>query len=131
MTKLIAWIDEDRDKLGPIVWPLQEQGYTVKNYRDVKDALTAFDEILQADLILLDLILPSGEFGKSAGRYAGINILRKIRDKTDTPVIILSVVTKEDILEQARQLGVSDIIRKPILPYTLKDKVEAILPASS
>ena len=62
-------------------------------------------------------------------RYPGISLLRHLRQKysINTPVIFLTVITKAETLEELKLLGVADIVRKPILPSELKERVERAL----
>ena len=128
-TGIIAWIDEDVDRIGMLVQPLEDAGFRVLKYRTVHEALASLEQIQEADLVLLDLILPTGREGERQIRYAGKTVLRQLRElhKTKPPVVVLSVVANEAILEKIDRLGVSVILRKPILPYSLKETVEQVL----
>lgn len=129
MTKTIVWIEDDVDIIAALVRPLERAGYTFLEYRTANEALNAIDQLRAADLILLDMILQPGTNNHTFGRYPGLDILRALRDvhHIKTPVIALTVVTRDEVLEQLRELGVADIIRKPIRPTELKSRVERIL----
>lgn len=58
------------------------------------------------DLILLDIVMP----GKD-----GIEVLKEI-DPTQFPVVIVSSVGQEYIIDHAKSLGVKDYILKPVDP---------------
>lgn len=130
MTKVIAWIDDDCDRLHLVMRPLRKLGYVIQEYQTANEALEALDEIVEVDLILLDLILPSGQPRQRGARYGGIDLLRKIRTRANTPVVVLSVVRREDVLEVAKELGVNAIIQKPVTPIQLKAGVEDVLAKS-
>jgi CheY-like chemotaxis protein len=57
------------------------------------------------DAVFLDIVMPGID---------GIEVLRRIREKhANLPVIILSGRVTEGQIETARELGVTDVLRKP------------------
>lgn len=61
---------------------------------------------LKPDLILLDVIMP---------KINGIQVLQKLKDSDDTkniPVVILTVVGEQDIIDKALKLGAEGYIIK-------------------
>jgi DNA-binding response OmpR family regulator len=42
-------------------------------------------------------------------------------------VVALTVVAREEVRKSLRDLGVADIIRKPVRPSELKERIEQIL----
>jgi len=68
-----------------------------------KEALTAAVAI-RPDLIILDLGLPDMD---------GVEVLRRLREWTQVPVIILSVRDREDDKVTALDLGADDYVTKP------------------
>jgi CheY-like chemotaxis protein len=129
MPKTIVWIEDDSDVIEPVIRPLRLAGYLFVRLRTATEALEAVQQIREADLILIDLILPPGQAKDRFGRYAGLDVLRELRKvhNVKTPVVVLTVVTREDVLEQVEQLDVADIVRKPVLPSELKGRVERVL----
>jgi CheY-like chemotaxis protein len=137
MPKTIVWIEDDADIIEPVVHPLKQAGYTILPLRTVKEAMDSIEQIRNADLILLDMLLPTGHLAKlPSGRklnyYTGKELLEELRTSyqmTDIPVIVLSVVHREEVFQQLKQLGVKDILRKPVRPSVLKARVEETLEA--
>lgn len=125
----IAWIEDDSDIIEPVIRPLKLAGHEFRRFRSATEALEAIGQIREADLILLDVILPAGPAERRFSRYAGRDVLRELRQVygLKIPVVVLTVVTREDVLQEIRELGVSDIVRKPVLPLELKDRVERAL----
>jgi len=69
------------------------------------------------DLMLLDVRL---------GKMDGIEVLRKIRESGNKiPVIMVSGVNEKEVLDQAKELGVSDYIHKPLILEELEKVVLA------
>lgn len=57
------------------------------------------------DLVLLDIVLREGE-------REGVKVLEQIR-KTKTPVLVLTAVGQESIIEECKRLGIEGYILKP------------------
>ena len=125
----IVWIEDDVDIIEPVVRPLERAGYRLHRVRSASEALECIDLLRSCDLILLDLILPSGETAWLSGRYPGIMLLEKLRSEfaVDTRVVVFSVVSNLEVNEALRRLDVKEIINKPILPSELKRRVEEVL----
>ena len=129
MAKTIVWIEDDIDIIEPVVRPLELAGYTFVKLRTIAEAPNAIEVIRQADLVLLDMILPPSQIDREFGRYPGRKLLEILRKEYGivTPVIALTVVTQPEVLEDLVKLGVADILRKPIRPSVLKQRVEDVL----
>lgn len=129
MAKTIVWIEDDIDIIEPVVRPLELAGYTFVRLRTIAEVLNAIDVIWQADLVLLDMILPPSQIDREFGRYPGRKLLEILRKEYGiiTPVIALTVVTQPEVLEDLWKLGVADVLRKPIRPSVLKQRVEEVL----
>ncbi|MGQ9595003.1 MAG: response regulator [Anaerolineae bacterium] len=129
MSQTIAWIEDDTDVIDPVVGLLEQEGHRILRLRSVREALDAVGLIRECDLLLLDVILPPGEPDKEYNRYAGVDLIRQLREQhgVQVPIVVLTVVVNPEILEQLRQLGVRDIVKKPVLPSKLKERVERVL----
>jgi DNA-binding response OmpR family regulator len=127
----IAWIEDDVDVIDSVVYPLEQAGYHIDRYRTTSEAKSHWDELRKVDLILLDMISPSGEGRTSGGygTYPGLQLLQELRNLHELriPVVAFTVVTKREVLEELKRLGVADIIRKPVRPSELKERIEAVL----
>jgi len=129
MAWTVAWIEDDTDIIDPVVELLEREGHRILRLRSIKEALDAVGLIRECDLLLLDVILPPGEPNKEVNRYSGVDLIRRLREQhgIHVPIVVLTVVANSEVLEQLRQLGVRDIIRKPVLPSKLKERVERAL----
>lgn len=129
MSKKIVWIEDDIDVIYPLVRPLERAGYQITTFTNALDALNKIEELRQADLILLDLLFSPGFEGPNLGEYPGLGFLHKLRKEFQitVPVIVLSVIRREDILEKLRAFNDVHIIHKPVLPSYLKEQVERAL----
>lgn len=70
------------------------------------------------DLVLLDVMLPN---------VNGFDICKKIREKSDTPVIMLSALSDEENQLKGYNLGIDEFVSKPYSPKLVLKKIEAIL----
>lgn len=127
--KKIAWIEDDIGIIQDVIQPLINDGYKFTYLRSVQEALNGMELLKSADLILLDLIFPTGDETIEFSQYPGISLLRKLRNefKIQTPVIAFTVVTNGEAHKQLTDLGVVEIINKPVRPSELRDIVNQTL----
>jgi two-component system KDP operon response regulator KdpE len=88
---------------------------------EVETAMTGEDAILQADqqdLIVLDLGLPDRD---------GLDVIRIIRERSTTPIIVLSVRDSEREKVRALDLGADDYLTKPFGVEELVARVRVAL----
>ena len=131
MARKIIWIEDDVDIIGPVVRPLERAGFEILRLRTAKDVFDNVPKLHEADLILLDMLLPDGGSDLELGRYTGLDIFKELLENhaLKTPVVALTVVAREEVRKNLRDLGVADIIRKPVRPSELKERIEQILKA--
>lgn len=129
MAKTLVWIEDDIDIIDEAVVLLERAGHRILRIRSISEALENVALIRNSDLILLDIILPPGNTNETYSRYSGLELLRKLREdhEIDIPVVVLSVVSNREVHRQLQQLGVGDIVPKPVLPSKLKERVERVL----
>ena len=129
MSKTIVWIEDDVDIIGPVVRPLERAGYKFIRLRNAKEVFDNIQKLHDADLILLDMLLPDGGVKLELSRYTGLDIFRELLETHNlkTPVIALTVVAREEVRKNLRLLGVADIVRKPVRPSELKERIEQVL----
>jgi DNA-binding response OmpR family regulator len=84
---------------------------------DGREALKKAAEC-KPDLIVQELIL------KGMG---GIELCRKVREKKDVPVIILTSETTYEAVKQAKDAGADIFIGKPFEPKDLRDSVKELI----
>ncbi len=119
--KIRVLLVEDEEKLrGTIGEYLRLSGYGTLEARNGTEALRAFgaDEGEWPDLVLLDLMLPV---------VSGFDVLERIREKSDVPVIILTARCSEEDQLRGFSLGADDYLVKPFLLSVLRAHMEALL----
>lgn len=113
----IALIDDDRNIIASLSIALQAEGFVTRLYTDPEAALKALSDT-PADLVVCDIKMP---------RLDGIELLRRLREKSPMPFIFLT--SKTDELDEALGLamGADDYIAKPFSQRLLIARIRAIL----
>ncbi len=98
---------------------LSVKGYKIIEAQDGEEALEKFEENKnKIKLILLDVMMP---------KLDGWSVLRKIRQSSKVPVIMLTARGEEQDELFGFELGVDEYISKPFSPKILVARVDAII----
>ena len=98
---------------------LSAKGYKILEAEDGEKAIEVFEENRnKIKLILLDVMMP---------KLDGWSVLRKIRQESNLPVIMLTARGEEQDELFGFELGVDEYISKPFSPKILVARVEAII----
>jgi two-component system, OmpR family, response regulator ChvI len=113
----IALVDDERNIIGPLAMALEAEGYKVRTYNDGASALEALTED-PADLGIFDIKMP---------RMDGMELLRRVRQTSDMPVIFLT--SKDEEIDElfGLKMGADDYIAKPFSQRLVVERVRAIL----
>jgi two-component system response regulator ChvI len=113
----IALVDDDHNILTSISIPLKSEGFHIITYADGISALDGFNAN-PPDMVILDVKTP---------RMDGMEMLRRLREKSDTPVIFLT--SREDEIDElfGLKMGADYCIRKPFSVPILVERVKALL----
>ena len=113
----IALVDDDRNILTSVSIALESEGYKVETYTDGSSALEGLTA-KRPDLGIFDIKMP---------RMDGMELLRRLRQKSDLPVIFLT--SKDDEIDElfGLKMGADDFITKPFSQRLLVERVRAIL----
>jgi DNA-binding response OmpR family regulator len=96
---------------------LARDGHDVEVVHDGREAMEAFERFAPS-LIVLDLMLPGID---------GIEICRRIRERSQTPIIMLTARGDEVDKLQGLDVGADDYVTKPFSPRELAARVQAVL----
>jgi len=121
----IAWIEDDHEKISSLVTLLERDGHTILPYSSWQEVKEYIGTIRACDAIILDIILPPVEDDP----YLGLSVLEQLREEHgyQGPVVICSRVKNPVVIHQLQELGVADILRKPVRPSVLYDAVTKAL----
>jgi two-component system response regulator ChvI len=113
----IALVDDDRNILTSVSIALEVEGYRVMTYSDGGSALEGFKASPPA-LAIVDIKMP---------RMDGMELLRRLRQKSNVPVIFLTSKDAEFDELFGLKLGADDFIRKPFSQRVLLERVKMLL----
>jgi two-component system response regulator ChvI len=113
----IALVDDDRNILTSVSIALEAEGYRIMTYTDGASALEGFKSS-PPDLAIFDIKMP---------RMDGMELLRRVRQKSDMPIIFLT--SKDEEIDElfGLKMGADDFIRKPFSQRLLVERVKAVL----
>lgn len=110
----IAIIEDDIGLNRGIALALQQEGYEFYPFYTLGEV----KDIGQMDLIILDINLPDGN---------GLDYLKKLRQHSQVPVLILTANDSEMDEVSGLELGAQDYMTKPFSLMVLRIRVEKIL----
>ena len=109
---------EDEEKIAKLVAEyLTNEGFCVVTVGDGEAGLVSFFQE-KPDLVLLDVMLP---------KLSGLEVCRQLRQKTNTPIIMLTARSEEIDKLLGLGLGADDYITKPFSLRELVARVKAVL----
>jgi len=113
----IALVDDDRNILTSVSIALETEGYRISTYTDGVAALEGL-KANPPDLAIFDIKMP---------RMDGMELLRRLRQKSELPVIFLT--SKDEEIDElfGLKMGADDFIRKPFSQRLLVERVKAVL----
>ncbi len=110
-------VDDEKNIVDILRFNLKKEGYdTLEAYDGQQAVEMALAE--NPDLILLDIMLP---------KMDGFNVCKKIRQTSDTPILMLTAKEEEVDKVLGLELGADDYITKPFSPRELMARVKANL----
>ena len=115
--KRILVVDDELNIIKFLRSNLEARGYEVMAALDGSEALNTFEKELP-DLVILDIMMP---------KVDGFEICRRLREWTQTPIIMLSARADEGDKVKCLDLGADDYITKPFGAAELIARVNAVL----
>lgn len=116
MSKLLV-VEDNADYRELLISFLENEGYEVSAVNDGETAVVSVSDTVY-DLIILDIMLPGMD---------GYEVCRRIREKSEIPVIMLTALDSEIHQMKGYRLNIDDYITKPISMPLLMHKVDAVL----
>ena len=113
MTRVLI-VDDEPAIRESLAFALKRDGFEVAEAASLKEARSA----VEADLIVLDLVLPDGN---------GLDFLRSLRTRSDVPVIVLTSRDEETDRVVGLEMGADDYVLKPFSPREVAARVRAVL----
>ncbi len=113
----ILVVDDDPPSVKMIAFLLREEGYTVETADNGRAALEIIEREAP-DLVILDVMMP---------HIDGLEVTKRIRQRLDIPIIILSAKGETSDKVIGLELGADDYLAKPFEPSELLARVKAVL----
>jgi two-component system, OmpR family, response regulator RegX3 len=118
MTKRTILLIEDEEAISePLAAALAREGFAPVVAETAEKGLELF-ESRSPDLVLLDVMLPDGD---------GRDVLRRIRETSRTPVVMLTARGEEMDRVLGLELGADDYVTKPFSAAELAARIRAVL----
>ncbi len=112
----VVVIEDERTLAEAVALRLRAEGFTVEVALDGTTGLAACDPL--PDLVILDWMLPDLD---------GLEVCRRLRDRGDVPVLLLTARTTEADVVAALTAGADDHVAKPVGMRELTARVRAML----
>jgi two-component system response regulator RegX3 len=113
----ILIVEDEPAYVDALTVALEREGYQSSAVFDGRSAVVSFIND-PPDVVLLDLMLPE---------MSGLDVLRRIREESTVPVIVLSAKDAESDIVTALELGADDYLSKPYSIRELLARVRAAL----
>jgi DNA-binding response OmpR family regulator len=110
-------VDDDRVLADIVAFALRREGFEIVLAHDGSSGLQRWEEE-NPDLIILDVNLP---------KMDGFEVCRRIRERSTTPIIMLTVRGEDDDIVRGLEIGADDYIPKPFSPRQLVARAFAVL----
>ena len=112
----ILLVDDDIELTSLLRDILELEGFTILEAHNGEEGLAALTS--DVDLILLDVMMP---------KMNGMDMLRKLREKSTQPVLMLTAKGEEIDRVLGLELGADDYLPKPFSDRELLARIRAIL----
>lgn len=116
-TARLLMVDDDSAIRELLQEYLTEQDFVVETLPDGSDLMDSIENF-QPHLVIMDLMLPGED---------GLSLVRKIKEASELPVIILSARGEELDRIVGLEVGADDYLAKPFNPRELLARIRAVL----
>jgi len=117
MKKNILIVDDDKRLRELLKDYLSEKSFQIYMCEDYIDAEIILS-LISFDIVILDRMMPSGD---------GINLINLIKDKSNTPIIILTAMGNDNNRIDGLKIGADDYLSKPFEPEELYLRITKLL----
>ena len=121
-TQPLVLVADDEPRITKLVSiALAAEGFRVICANGGEDALNKAEEV-RPDIVVLDIVMPGLD---------GIEVMRRLRERSPVPVILLSARTSTADKAKGLDLGADDYVAKPFDPDELAARVRAVMRRAS
>jgi len=122
--KKVLIIEDDKPISDIVRFNLEKEGFEIETAFNKADGLE-YALKNDPDLVLLDIRLPESKDDENIDHDAGLNICKKIREKSNVPIVMLTARAEEVDKVLGLELGADDYITKPFGLRELSARVKA------
>ncbi len=108
MSKRVLIIDDDARNIFALAATLKAKSYLTDSCDSAIDALNLLETNAVFDVILIDMMMPEMD------GYEAIPLIRKIKARTNTPIIAVTAQAMSGDREKCLAAGANDYLSKPI-----------------
>ncbi len=130
MSKRILWVEDEALKLEGLVKPLTDEGYLIDIAFSRVEAENKMRSESKYDLVIVDLIIPSGIEGDRGGdKLIGVELIKKIKSELNPkiPIVVVSIVNDTAVINGLKNGFIEAYLPKGALrPSKLKEVVDQI-----
>lgn len=119
MNKVLI-VDDIKENIDSLSEMIKDMNVDVKTANGGKEAIEMIDTFTPS-IILLDLMMPG------VNGWDVIDHVREKYDKTQMVIIVVSLLSNQDNVDECYELGVNDYITKPVLKARLVSSIESRL----
>ena len=129
---MILWVDDDiLASLRPFVEELQDNKYLVEFAKNPDEMWSKIKNSRKAiNGIIMDIMMPTGSSIKSTdaemGLSTGLILLKQLKEDhalKETPILIFTIVDKEEVYDWANENGIQILKKQEVLPFELVEKI--------
>ncbi|MBJ9991049.1 MULTISPECIES: response regulator transcription factor [unclassified Paenibacillus] len=117
MRRKILLVEDDMLMREFITDYFKKEQWDVYEAENGKIALEKFEEVA-VDLVVLDIMMPEMD---------GWSVCRRIREKSDVPIIMITARSDDDDQVMGFELGADEYVTKPLSPRVLVARVTALM----
>lgn len=117
MRRKILLVEDDMLMREFITDYFKKEQWDVYEAEDGKIALEKFEEVA-VDLVVLDIMMPEMD---------GWSVCRRIREKSDVPIIMITARSDDDDQVMGFELGADEYVTKPLSPRVLVARATALM----
>src|SRR6185295_19460394 len=117
MAQKILVVDDEHNIRDLATLYLEKEGFTVESAASGTDALSKFQSV-QPAMVILDVMMPGMD---------GFEVCREIRREHDVPILMLTARSDDVDKIVGLEIGADDYMTKPFNPREMVARVKAIL----
>ncbi|MCA1065056.1 response regulator transcription factor [Rossellomorea aquimaris] len=117
MTKKVLLVDDEENIVDVCSRYLRREGYEVSSALNGMEAMERYASF-KPDIVILDIMMPEMD---------GWQVAERIREESDTPIIMLTALGQEKDRIYGLTIGADDYVTKPFSPRELLLRIKNVL----